>query len=343
MRARTVVLLVALMAGATAASGSVVLLYPVQDRTGDSRAAAALSAALYDQLYALGELVDAGRTRDSLRRLRLRNGDDATPTEIRRLREEIGADWLVATTLHDAERRQVPRVTISMRVYDARDGRLAWAGFRGSSGLDNRKLLGLGTITEVEPLLPVAVEPLVSDLLERLGGSGSPDEPRRRIRRADAGALAIVPFSGVTSRRALAVAETVTEAARAAALGAGLELAPRHCVDSVMREQRNRAWGGVDAELRRGLRNSCGATEVLTGAVERYDVGGGALEPEPLVAIALRLLDAETGRIVWTGAAERRGWERQGLLRLGRVYSRGELTERILRTLTARLLEERDA
>jgi hypothetical protein len=41
--------------------------------------------------------------------------------------------------------------------------------------------------------------------------------------------------------------------------------------------------------------------------VETYDLGGGESEPEPVVAIALRLLDASTGRIRWTGSSERRG------------------------------------
>lgn len=337
-----ILFLIATLFGTTGAGAAVVMLYPVQDRTGDSRAAAVLENALRIELANLGDLVGATQARDSLRRLRLRNGDQATPADIRRLRDELSADWLVAATLHDAERLQVPRVTVSARVYDSRSGELIWAGFQGSSGLDRRKLLGFGVIEELEVLVPVVVGRLMSSLLERRGEPGSVAQQRRKVKAGGGGPgrLAIVPFSGVTSRRALASAETATEAARAAILEAGLELCPRYCVDEVMRVLRTNAWGGVDTEVRQALRDSCGAAVVLTGAVERYDVGGGELEPEPHVTVALRLLDAETGHIVWTDALERRGWGRQGLLRLGRIHSRGELTEKMLRTMTARLIEE---
>jgi hypothetical protein len=58
------------------------------------------------------------------------------------------------------------------------------------------------------------------------------------------------------------------------------------------------------------------------------------------VALALRLLDLETGRIVWVGGDERDGWDGFGLFRLGRIYTRGELARRMTERLVARLLEE---
>ena len=54
----------------------------------------------------------------------------------------------------------------------------------------------------------------------------------------------------------------------------------------------------------------------------------------------MRLLDAETGRILWSDSMERRGWDRAGLFRAGRIYSRGTLTEAMMRKLVRRLLRE---
>ena len=57
----------------------------------------------------------------------------------------------------------------------------------------------------------------------------------------------------------------------------------------------------------------------------------------PVVAVALRALEAGSGRIVWTGGLERDGWYRQRPFRRGRVRTRAGLLERLLR----RLVEDR--
>ena len=167
-----------------------------------------------------------------------------------------------------------------------------------------------------------------------------PDGPRQSAGAA-LGFLAIVPFAGLTASDATANAETATEAARAAVHRLGARPVSPGCTNEVLRRQRLVGWGGVDADARSALRGLCGADAILTGSVELYDVGQGEQEPEPRVAIALRLVETETGRIVWTGAAERRGWDRQGLFRLGRVYSRGALTEEMMDSLARSLVRER--
>jgi hypothetical protein len=69
-------------------------------------------------------------------------------------------------------------------------------------------------------------------------------------------------------------------------------------------------------------------------------VAGSGTEPDPSVALALRVLDVETGRILWMGGDERSGWDQIGLFRLGRIYTRGELARRMTEKLIAQLLEE---
>ena len=154
------------------------------------------------------------------------------------------------------------------------------------------------------------------------------------------GRLAIVPLAGITEQRAMANAETVTEAARAELYRNGVQLVPGNCTREVLRELGLAGWGMVDSVSRTALRHACAADVILTGTVELYDVGGAQFEPEPKVALGLRLLDAETGRILWTDSMERRGWDRAGLFRAGRIHSRGTLTEAMMRKLVRRLLGE---
>jgi TolB-like protein len=323
-------------AGAPGEAGRTIALFPVQDRPGDGAAAAAVDTALRGELDGLGRLVDPDDTRDALRRLRIRNGDRVSPLLLRRLGAELGAGWLVSATLHEADRSMVPGVTVSVRLYSAESGELLWAGFRGGSGLDRRTVLGLGVIDDVEVLTPLVVRDLLRDLPEAPGGAVRSGEARA----SGLGTLAVVPFTGTTALQATLSAEAVTEAAQARLFADGIRLVSPNRLHDVLRRLQGGQWGGVSAETRAALERTAGADAILTGAVEAFDLGGGEAEPEPQVAIALRLLEASTGRILWTGSAERSGSDSQGLFRRGRIHSRGALTARVVETLVRRLFRE---
>ncbi len=324
-------------AGSAGVLAATIAVFPIQNQAGDSTAAAAVDEQLRVALGRRGEIIDPVSTRTVLRRLRVRNGDQASPELIGRLGEELGAEWAVSVTLHDADRRLVPRLTVSMRIYSADTGRVTWSVFEGASGLDRRKLLGLGTVDELERLAPVVIGKLLRALPEdlRVPGDGQPRTARRSG--SQIGTVALFPLGAFTDHRASAHAETVTEAARAQLYREGVDLASPNRIFEILRRLQNNEWGSISAETRVALRNGCGVDAVLTGSVERYNVTGAESEPEPQVTVAMRLIDAATGRILWTGSAEREGWDRGGLFRLGRIYSRGVLTKRIMERLMGRL------
>lgn len=321
--------------GALAADGRSIALFPVQDRVGDSAAVAAIDLALRGELGRLGRLVGPGETRDALRRLRIRNGDRVAPLLLRQLGAELRADWLATATLHETERSLVPGLTLSVRLYSTRTGELLWTGFRGQSGIDRRTVLGLGTISEVEDLAPLVARDLLREL-PQAAGEGGATVPRDG-RRSRLGTVAVVPFTGSTAWQPTLSAEAVTEAAQARLFADGIPLVSPNRLHDVLRRLQGGQWGGVTAETRVALARTAAADSILTGAVETYDLGGGDGEPEPLVAIGLRLLEASTGRILWTGSAERRGWDHPGLFRRGRIHSRGALVSRVLEDLARRL------
>ena len=73
---------------------------------------------------------------------------------------------------------------------------------------------------------------------------------------------------------------------------------------------------------------SQGATYALTGSVDewRYKIG---LDGQPAVGFTLRLLDVNSGRTVWSGAAAASGGSREGL---------AVLSQQVLNRLLGRLL-----
>jgi len=321
--------LVALL-GAAPAAATTLAVAPVQDRVGDPGAVAAVREPLLEVLAEEYDLVDATTLRNALRAGRLREIDAATPEELARVGEATGAELLLSTTLHRVFDDPPPRLALSARLYSLADGRLLWSGFAAASGLDHRGLLDLGVIDEIAPLADRLVARLVADMTEE----------RRPPAAAALGTVALVPLSSVTERSGTSAAAEVTEVVRAELFRQGVATVPPGTVTDTLRRHRLLAWGGVDDASRAALGEASGARYVLTGTVEAYEVGGGSLEPEPHVTIALRLIDCRTGRIAWTGSRDRRGWDGFDLFHLGRTYTRGQLAQQMTHHLVTRLLEE---
>jgi len=334
------VCLVAVAQEPAVSTGWVIAVLPLQNRAGDGPATFAVEQALGAEFRARADVVDPGRARRALRQLRLRNGDAAAPDLLQELGRILGADFLITATLHDAERRGVPRITVSVRAYSGAGGELLWTGFAAGSGLDHRGVFELGLIDRIEALAPGIVRRMMDDLLGTGLTGGRAHTLARATYATEPGRVAVVPVDSVTDRRSTANAETVTEAFRTALHRAGFLTVTPGCAGDVIRRRQAGFWGGVGSETRAGLRELCDAAYVVTGSVEAYEVGGLLNEPEPLVAVALRMVDTGTGRILWMGGLDGGGWDHSGLLRTGRVYSRGVLVEKMTDKLTRRMRRE---
>lgn len=319
---------------AAPARGATLAVAPLSDRQGDPPVAAAVDAAVRETLAGEHALVDPGNLRDVLRRRRVRVLDQALPGDLREIARATGASRVLSLTLHESGRIRTPRLALSGRAYDGASGELLWVGFEAASGLDGRTVLGLGVVDAPEVLAARAGRRLAEQFLaaER---AGTPAPA------AALGPVALVPLGAVTDSAGTNAAETVTEVVRSSLHRRGVALAPPSRVTAVLRRTGGRAWGGVDAPALRALADELGVRHVLTGTVETWDVKGGGEEPEPRVTVALRLVDAETGDIVWMEGRERGGWDGQGPFRLGRTYSRGDLAQQLVDSMVRRLLRER--
>lgn len=335
MRIRPLLLAVAgALVAAEAVAVSVALL-PVRRGVREGEATAWVERAIASELASRAGVVDAERVRAELRRLRLRSVDGARAEQLAALAAEVGADWLVAAEVHDALEAGVPDVALSARLYDGRDGRVAWVGSIGRSGLDGRRLLGLGEIDSLVELVPVAVAELLRPILpEDAQALRPPPVPAA----PPGGVAAIVPFTAVAAEEGLEVAIAATETLRAVLAAAGVELAHPGCVRAALRGPEGVRWGELDAATRNALQERCGAAYLITGAVERWERAGSGRAPEPTIAVALRRLDAASGEIVWAGSLEAGGFDREGWFGRGRVHSRGGQLRRLLERMSNRML-----
>lgn len=333
-------------------------LLPLQDRVGNPVLAAAVEETLHDALAEKWTLVEASKLRDAQRRLRLRDAGMAAPADLAALGKEAGVTWLFAATLHQASRQEttrasraftgertaagpMPQITLSARVLLLNGGaELGWAGFASASGLDHRRLLGLGVLGDAEELARSVARELAESFVEGSASRAVAAAPngflRDSLTPADLGTVAVVPFLGASERDAVTAGETVTELARAILYERGVEQVAPGLVQEVLRQLGVRHHGEIGPEARERLR-AAGVSTLLTGIVETWEVRGAA-EPEPRVAFGARLVDAETGSILWMNGQERSGWKPAGAFGTGRIYARGRLAESMMRSLVAGFL-----
>jgi hypothetical protein len=337
MRSTTRLLLLAVAGALVAgeAAAATVALLPVRRGVRELEVTGLVEQTLAGELAARATLVEAERTRGALRRLRLRAPDNASEAQLLEVATGLGAEWLVSVAVHDASTALVPDLTLSARLYDGRTGRLVWAGSVGRSGLDRRRLLGLGIVESLEALVPGAVGDLLAPLLTAVDAGGVSSAPAPAARRD---VLAIVPFTAIGTGDGVEVATAATETMRAVLADAGVAMAQPGCVVAALRRPEGVRWGELDAVSRQALRANCAATLLVTGAVERWEIAGSGVAPEPIVAVAVRLLDVASGRIEWAGSLESGGWDRQGWFGAGRVFSRGDHLRRLLAKIGDQML-----
>lgn len=328
------------LAAAEAGGRDRVALMPLKRGVRDFTAISALQVALDFQLTQIATVVGESATREVLRRHRLRDPDTATSDLLMEVATELQVDWLLSVTIHDVPRHIVPDVSVSMRLFDGATGELVWSDFLGRSGLDGEKLLGLGVIDSIELLIPEVVERLLDEV--PVGGQdpAARSSGKNEVDFGQLGRIAIVPFTSYVERDAQEVADTATEATRAVLIRRGATLVSTGCIHEALRTQKATAWGQLSASARDHIHSECKADLLLTGSVEQWGLAGSGLEPEPTLSIALRVLDAESGRVLWMNGTETAGWDGQTLFGSGRVYSRGRLLDRTVYKLTSKLIQD---
>jgi hypothetical protein len=323
----------------------------LQDRTGNRRIAERIQAAIRAQLASVYRLADPVEVRNAMRRLRARNARDTNPSRLRQLGEELKTDWVFTATLHRAAGGEVPMVTLSAQAFRTDATEIDWAGFEATSGLDRRRTLERGVVRSLEILAERTAFRLAGDFL--FGGASSRSETkayfkparngflRRPTSPAELGAVAIVPFDSVTDREGALNAEIMTNLAFAVLYRHGVRVIRPSFVNEMLRRRGALYLDELDALSRTALKIAAGADRIVTGAVEIYEREGG-LEPEPWVSFFARLIDVETGRILWINGLEKTGRDNQQAFLTNRLYSPGRLAEEMMHSLIAGLLAPGD-
>lgn len=266
---------------------------------------------------------------------------DAIPTDrVGELLAEVGADaCLTGTVLAWDASEADPAVALALRVV-ARDGALLWSGADGLTGAETEGALGLGRAPHVRAVADRLAEKLLAGLpdrrLERVRPGG-----RRwwsgwtgpRVFRAREGGrppltLSVLPLQNLTDARDAA---RIVEAVLQHRLGERPEVqvvGPADLRAAVVRAGL-RAPSLLAVEQLRELAKEAGTSRFLRGTVLGW--GPSPADPSvPAVELYLSLLDADSGRTLWSGLHRRDGRDYEGLLRRGAVLDETALASRVV-------------
>ncbi len=335
------------------------VLLPLQDRVGEPRLAQFVETALKAELEAQASLADTEDVRAVLRDLRIRDASDEPPERLTVLADSLGAEWFFLATLHEAREGRVsqreggglartlldegagdtPQIALSARVIQKGSEELRWAGFRAATGRDGERAFGLGEIENLEELLRQVVQGLVTE-----AASPRPARVRPRLRHRQRGyaraanapsppaRVAVIPMDSVAELQPSASAEVATAALFATLAGFGFKVLLPGLVRTIRQENGQPHPGGASRSEWEALAREGGADWVATGTVETYRRGVGR-DPAPWVAFSVRFLNTGDGSIDWLDGLERTGRETAAAFDRGRIYSSGDLTYEMMRSL----------
>lgn len=334
-------LAVALPAAALARERVVVLPFDAPTRVA---ARAVVMPAVEVALARMGyDVVSGPPVEQFLQARRIRYLDSLQPVHADELLAAQGADAVLVGTILAYEARDVdPSVAVSMTAL-GRGGALIWAHEEGLTRAQTEGAFGLGRIERIEDLAPVAVQ-------RALASFPRENVARARVRSAvrSGGGPRVYRAAGFSPRDLkisllpLENLSGVREATRAAETILQQELARRPNVTVVgpaaMRQaivsEGLRAPHALGMDQLQVLARATGTPLVLRGTLfvwGRRPNEGESGPPE--VEIYLNLVDADSGRTLWSGLHRRSGQHYEGWLHFGAVRDVATLAGRTMAEL----------
>lgn len=333
----------AFAAGGWVPSSETGIVLPLQDYVGDEAVARAVESYLGLQMSNSFTMASPEPLRNELRRLRIRAPVRADPARLNDLAEKLGVSWFASPAIHEAVTEPTSRITVSLRVFRAGSSELDWAALESATGADGVPWLGIRKSGGIVHLIDEVTHRLVSSLAEP---GTSPRTRPPKFGKARDGFLreppamspkdlvAVVPLtSSATSRTILSVA-LATVSLEATLLEYGYSVLHPGAVAKALRLQGKYQLGEIDPSVRSSLSLGQGVVWMMTGAVEAFDQRPSSRDG-PWVAVSARLVEADTGTIVWTGMQDKQGVDNLSVFEQGIVFSSGRLTQEIARSLIA--------
>ncbi|MBK8229612.1 MAG: hypothetical protein IPK72_03305 [Candidatus Eisenbacteria bacterium] len=167
-------------------SGTVIAVLPLANLTQDETADYIFTQKILVELGLLDHfrVQDPGLVTGALRQLRILDPDRMSAEQMEGLATRVGADFLLAGVITEfaegADRpRGLPAAALTLRIINASNGDVVWAGSRSAEGDDGETFFGLGRVRTADRLAANLAHDLVG-AMKSICVAGPPLEPLRR-------------------------------------------------------------------------------------------------------------------------------------------------------------------
>jgi hypothetical protein len=274
------------------------------------------------------EVVPGAPIEEFLRSRRIRYLDAIPSDQVGELLGLVGADVCLSGTIlaWDANERD-PVVALAARVV-TREGKPLWTAAGGLAASETEGVLGLGRVANVRALSDRLVGTLLGSLPDvhlesvrlppgrRAGGGALPHVFRSPALAGKELKVAVLPLQNFSEARdAPRMAEAVLQQ-RLVERPSFTVVGPADLRAAVVRAGL-RNTGQLSAEQLRALAKEVGTPLFLRGAVLAW--GPSTEGAWPAIELYLSLLDAESGRTLWSGLHRREGLDYVGWFQRGTV------------------------
>ena len=319
---------------------------PMRNLPGDQAGMESILHALQASLEERGaSFVPADELEGVLRTRRIRYTNSVSAEAADTLRRETGAEYILLGTLLAFDREPTPRISVALRLIEARTGQRAQSCIVSLRGEDFAGLLGIGRITDVDEL----VLEIAGRVLDMFTDEGAPrldylpDGPPRRSTPASSLSrfvregfdpevierLGVLPLSNRTNRQE--VGQIFSDIlAHECFRSAGIQIVEQSELRAAMIRMRIRSVEGVDLALLAALGRDLNTRYFALGSIDTYAeeafIRG---ERSPEIEAFVRIIDVQEGRMVAAAGVHRAGVDYERWLGLGIVRDPVSLTERV--------------
>ncbi len=202
-----------------------------------------------------------------------------------------------------------PRFGISARLIDTSESKIIWADYASETGNDFTRLLGLGTIKNIDRLIPKVLDRLLTSF--RIEPPQDDSESKYKV--------AVLPFKNISQYDDAGIIVTylfLTELFKHELF----EPVEYGDIWKMIVDSRIRIKGELSHQNIEALSQSLGAGAFLLGTVENYSDGIDGSSP-PDITISARLLDARDNRILWYNSRQLNGDDKIKVLDWGKIRS----------------------
>ncbi len=273
---------------------------------------------------------------------------DSIPTSVtQKLSEHFGLAAILNGTILSYVSGENPQVGLSARLL-SKDGALSWGNTIGLTGENEMGILGLGKVQKIQDLIPIAINRLFKTLHPQ-GGIDLPGwggAKRFLLSRPRAYRSSLLDSIGVHRIGVLPLENQSTnrEAGRILLNLLILRLANKNRFEITetadvregMIAEGIRSFAEMDLTQIRILGKKLDTKLFIGGTIYKYSEGlgaGGLTSPE--VNLYLSMLDAETGKILWTAHHSRKGEDYLTVLQFGLIRSPISLADQVLEEMVS--------